>query len=75
MIYQDMNFKICLSLFGWKENILPKMHIVQCNFASVRADKLKRHLTSCPGEKSNKCNLCNLASAQEANPWNNLKTF
>ena len=28
MIYQDTNFKICLSLFGWKENILPKMHIV-----------------------------------------------
>ena len=24
MIYQDTNFKICLSLFGWKENILPK---------------------------------------------------
>ena len=29
MIYQDANFKICLSLFGWKENILPKEHIVQ----------------------------------------------
>ena len=28
MIYQDINFKICLSLFGWKVNILPKMHIV-----------------------------------------------
>ena len=28
-IYQDANFKICLSLFGWKENILPKEHIVQ----------------------------------------------
>ena len=24
MIYQDTNFKICVSLFGWKENILPK---------------------------------------------------
>ena len=30
MVYQDINFKICLSLFGWKENILDKMHIVQC---------------------------------------------
>ena len=29
MIYQDTNFKICLSLFDWKENILPKQHIVQ----------------------------------------------
>ena len=29
MVYQDINFKICLSLFGWKENILPKQHIVQ----------------------------------------------
>ena len=31
MIYQDATFKTCLSLFGWKENILPKMHIVQCH--------------------------------------------
>ena len=29
-IYQDINFKICLSLFGWKENILFKEHIAQC---------------------------------------------
>ena len=30
MVYQDTNFKICLSLFGWKENTLPKQHTVQC---------------------------------------------
>ena len=30
MINQDINFKICLSLFGWKETILPKEHIVHC---------------------------------------------
>ena len=30
MIYQDINFQICLNLFGWKENILHKQHIVQC---------------------------------------------
>ena len=29
IIYQDATFKICLTLFGWKENLLPKMHIVQ----------------------------------------------
>ena len=29
MMYQDANFKICLSLFSWKENILYKQHIVQ----------------------------------------------
>ena len=29
IIYQDATFEICLSLFGWKENILDKMHIVQ----------------------------------------------
>ena len=29
IIYQDATFKICLSLFSWKENILDKMHIVQ----------------------------------------------
>ena len=35
MIYQDINFKICLSLFGWKENILPKQHIVEKIFLQV----------------------------------------
>ena len=29
IIYQDASFKICLSLFGWKVNILTKMRIVQ----------------------------------------------
>ena len=29
MIYQHINCNICLSLFGWKENILHKQHIVQ----------------------------------------------
>ena len=27
MIHQDINSKICLSLFGWKENTLYKQHI------------------------------------------------
>ena len=35
MIYQDATFKICLSLFGWKVNILDKMHIVQCTTSSA----------------------------------------
>ena len=30
IIYKDANFKTCLSLFGWKENVLPEVHIVQC---------------------------------------------
>ena len=29
MVYQDVNFKICLSLFGWKELKLHNVHIVQ----------------------------------------------
>ena len=29
MDYQDINFKISLSLFGWKENILYKQHCRQ----------------------------------------------
>ena len=32
MKYQEIDFKICLSLFGWKGNILPKEHIVHCGF-------------------------------------------
>ena len=34
MIYELINFKICLSLFGWKENILPKQHIVKWRFST-----------------------------------------
>ena len=33
MVYQDI-FKVILSLFGWKENILYKQHILQCTFSS-----------------------------------------
>ena len=29
IVYQDINFKICRSLFGWKENIMYKQQIVQ----------------------------------------------
>ena len=41
MVYQDINFKICLSLFGWKENILPKQHIVHCDITSFKAMEYK----------------------------------
>ena len=30
MVYQDVNFKICLSLFGWKELELHKVHNAHC---------------------------------------------
>ena len=40
MIYQDTNLKICLSLFGWKENILPKMHIVQMSIDNADYDNV-----------------------------------
>ena len=43
IIYQDASFKICLSLFGWKENIVPKMHIVHCTYNLV-ADLLRPFL-------------------------------
>ena len=40
MIYQDANFKIRLSLFGWKENILPEEHIVQCEHRELNIAEL-----------------------------------
>ena len=42
MIYQDINFRLDLSLFGWKENILPKQHIVQ--WQAYDTSILLRHL-------------------------------
>ena len=38
MVYQNTNFKICLSLFGCEVNILPKQHIVQ--WYTCRPDSL-----------------------------------
>ena len=70
IIYQDASFKICLSLFGWKVNILPKMHI----FPVARGDfwsppmrswwpkrlstpALTGTSTRCVGRKENKENV------------------
>ena len=33
MLYQDMNFQVCLCLFGWKELEMYKEHIVHCSGA------------------------------------------
>ena len=37
-VYQNTNFKICLSLFGCEVNILPNVHIVQCDQSSQAKD-------------------------------------
>ena len=39
MDYEDINFKISLSLFGWKENILYKQH---CRQKMTSKDNLQR---------------------------------
>ena len=39
MVYQDINFKICLSLFGCEVNILPNVHIVQWRFYVMAQDE------------------------------------
>ena len=46
----------------------------QCNFASSRAQSLKRHLKTHSGEKSNKCNQCDYASSQAGNLMRHRKT-
>ena len=40
IIYQDATFKICLSLFGWKVNIVPKMHIVHWGYTIMLSKKV-----------------------------------
>ena len=52
MVYQDINFKICLSLFGWKENILDNVHIVQCHTAII-SDQLQPQKNLSPGKYTN----------------------
>ena len=46
----------------------------QCNFATVWANSLKRHLKTHLKEKSYKCNQCNFASVRVDNLRTHLKT-
>ena len=46
----------------------------QCNFASVQADNLKRHLKTHSGEKSNKCKQCDYASSHASDLRRHMKS-
>ena len=46
----------------------------QCDFASVGADNLRKHLKTPSGEKLFKCNQCDFASVQAGNLRTHLKT-
>ena len=46
----------------------------QCNFASVRAGDLRKHLKTPSGEKSFKCNQCDFPSIQAGDFRKHLKT-
>ena len=46
----------------------------QCDYASIQAGNLKRHLKMHSGEKSNKCNQCDFASSQAGHLRAHLKT-
>ena len=52
---KDANMKI-LKKNGEKSNN-------QCDYAPVRAEDLKRHLTTHRGEKSKRCNQCDFGSS------------
>ena len=46
---QDINFKICVTLFGWKELKLHKQHILQCKAELAKiSDLLLRGLSTGP---------------------------
>ena len=57
IIYQDASFKICLSLFGWKVNILTKMHIVHCCISTVQMQKYP-YSASIPINLSHSAKIC-----------------
>ena len=57
-----------------KTNINEKSHKCnQCDYASFRAGRLKRHMKIHSGEKSNKCNQCDFASIQAGDLSRHLK--
>ena len=44
MVHLDMNFRICVSLFGWKEN---KQQIVQCKPSQQQCQQCKQLIVRC----------------------------
>ena len=46
----------------------------QCDYASLQAGDLRRHLKTHSGEKSNKCNQCDFASSLAGDLRRHLKT-
>ena len=50
------------------------MRLYKCNYTSVWAGDLRRHLKSHSGEKPNKCNQCSYASVEAGNLRTHLKT-
>ena len=56
------------------DNAIKSKKCKHCDFASTRADVLKRHLKMHSGEKSHKCNQCDYASSYANNLRKHLKT-
>ena len=44
-----------------------------CDFASIQADNMRRHLKTHSGEKSNNCDQCDFASIQADNMRRHFK--
>ena len=85
MVYQNINLKICLSLFGWKENILPKEHIVYC-WHTRKADIVGRVQVGIQGRRprvkavsavalGNRCNNAFLKSHRKMIPRGPYHTY
>ena len=56
------------------DNAIKSNKCSQCDYASSRADSLRRHLKTHSGEKSNKCNQCDYASSRAGHLRTHLKT-
>ena len=62
MLNDISRHELCLGLFGWKENILPKMHIVQCSisWADLAQSKIQSIVNRIALVEYVRCNCVNL---------------
>ena len=56
------------------DNVIKSNKCNQCEYASSRADHLRKHLKRHSGEKSNRCNQCDFACVDPSSLKSHLKT-
>ena len=72
--YRNINISNLFRQTIWGDSWKKCTNATICNFASIYADDLRKHLKTPSGEKSFKCNQCDFPSVQAGDLRKHLKT-